>query len=80
MSKPPIFAREGRVITKVLKIFFKKLAFDIILKTLPILIDLISVVDAPKLELVKNVKKTLSNVPITTRKSKIFHPLEKYSL
>lgn len=75
-----MFAREGKVITKVLNIFCKKLAFEIILKTLPILIDLMRVVDAPKLELVKNVKNTLSIVPNTTKKSKMFHPFVKYSL
>jgi len=65
------------VTTNVLNIFFRKLAFETILKTLPILNVLISVVEAPKEELVKNVRKTLVTVPITISKSKIFHPLVK---
>lgn len=72
-----MFASEGMVITNVLNIFFKKLALEIILRTLPILKDLIKVVEVPKLELVNKVIMTLANVLRTTKKSKTFHPLRK---
>ena len=77
---PPTFPREGIVITKVLKIFLRDFAFETNLRTLPILKDLISVVEAPNPDSVNTERKILISVKITTKKSKMFQGLVKQFL
>lgn len=77
IRSPPTLPKEGIVITKVLKILLSDFAFETNLRTLPILKDLINVVEAPKPDSVNTEKNILIKVKITTTKSKIFQGLVK---
>lgn len=77
MRRPPTLPSDGMVTMNVLNIFLSDFALFTSLRTLPILNDLISVVDAPKSASVKKVRKTLISVKLTTTRSNMFQAFKK---
>lgn len=80
-SRPPIFAKAGKVNKKVANIILSDLALFINFRTLAILkVRIILVADPIFYITLPNSRATPTNVKSTTVKSKLFHGSEKYNL
>ena len=73
-NRPPTFSRLGTVMMNELKIIFKRLAFLISLKILPILKAQMIVACGPTLKPVVNETTIDMSVPTTIVKSNTFQP------